>query len=212
MNLTIDSLIHLKESENKIEFKEAKGGNFSYDGGSRTTAKDRRRCIIGYVTAFANEGGGYLAFGISDKHPHQVVGSNQCQGAVGKLEQDIYRDTKIRIRAQELTNGDGKRVLVLEIPSRPPGKVYKFEDVPLMRVGEDLVPMSEEQYLKIIQEQEPDFSEKICEGLTIEDLDERAILRMKEAYSQKQIVRSRLMIDTSIINRISLRSMIFGIE
>jgi ATP-dependent DNA helicase RecG len=186
MSLTLDSLIHLKESENKIEFKEAKGGNFSYDGGTRATAKERRRCIIGYVTAFANEGGGYLVFGVSDKHPHQVVGSNQCEDALGKLEQDIYRDTKIRIITQELIDKDGKRVLVLKIPSRPPGKVYKFEDVPLMRVGEDLVPMSEEQYLKIIQEQEPDFSEKVCDGLTIGDLDERAILRMKEAYSQKQ--------------------------
>jgi hypothetical protein len=32
--MTIQELIQFKESENKVEFKEAKGGNFSYDEGS----------------------------------------------------------------------------------------------------------------------------------------------------------------------------------
>lgn len=55
-----------------------------------------------------------------------------------------------------------------------------------MRVGEELKPMSDEVYLKIIQEQEPDFSQQICEGLAISDLDLRAIILLKEKYSIKQ--------------------------
>ena len=55
-----------------------------------------------------------------------------------------------------------------------------------MRVGEDLLPMSDEQLLKILQEQEPDFSSTICPGLTIADLDVNAISKLKEAYSKKQ--------------------------
>ncbi len=183
---TIAELITLKETENKVEFKEAKGGNFSYNGGSRGSPQERRRCIIGYVTAFANEGGGHLVFGIHDAHPHKIVGTTQCSGAIGKLEQDIYRDTKIRIVATELFDENNLRVLVVSIPSRPAGKVYKFEDVPLMRVGEELLPMSDERYLKIINEQDPDFSDKICEGLTIEELDTNAITKLKDAYSKKQ--------------------------
>lgn len=183
--MTIAELIKLKETENKVEFKEAKGGNFSYNGGSRA-AQERRRCILGYVTALANEGGGHLVLGMHDKHPHVVVGTTQCTGTTGKLEQDIYRDATIRITTEELFDENGLRVLVLSIPSRPVGKVYKFEDVPLMRVGEELLPMSDAQYLKIISEQEPDFSEKICEGLTFEDLDSNAIAKLKDAYSKKQ--------------------------
>ena len=124
-------------------------------------------------------------FGVHDKHPHTIVGTNQSQGTIGKLEQDIYREKNIRVELFELFE-DNKRVLVIKVPGRPPGKVYKFEDVALMRVGEELLPMSDEQYLKIIQEQEPDFSEKFCMGLSVNDLDSEAIQKMKDAYALKQ--------------------------
>ncbi len=184
--MTIEQLKKLKETEDKVEFKEAKGGNFSYNGGSRIDPKERRRCILGYVTAFANENGGYLVLGMNDKYPHKVVGTIQCAGAVGKLEQDIYRDTKIRVNAFELFDENKLRILVIEISGRPSGKVYKFEDVPLMRVGEGLHPMSDEQYRQIINEHEPDFSEVICKGITIDDLDNTAINNLKTAYAEKQ--------------------------
>ena len=141
---------------------------------------------MGYVTAFANEGGGYLVFGIKESSPHIVVGTEQSKGQIGELESKIYTDTGIRVCISELFDDNSHRVLIIQIPSRPTGKVYKFEDVSLMRVGEELKPMSDEQYLKIIQEQEPDFSQKICEGVSIDDLDSNAIQRMKEAYSKKQ--------------------------
>lgn len=183
--ITIEELKELKESEHKIEFKEAKSGNYSYSGGNKPDPRDRRRCILGYVTALANEGGGYLVFGMHDKHPHQVTGSTQSSGDVGKLEQAIYRDKSIRVETIELFE-DGKRVLVIKIPCRPVGRVFRFEDVPLMRVGEELLPMSDDQYLKIIQEQEPDFSAKFCDGLKLADLDKDAIEKMKHAYARKQ--------------------------
>ena len=184
--MTIEELIHLKESEDKVEFKEAKGGNISYNGGTKPEPKKRRRCILGYVTALANEGGGYLVFGVKESKPHTVVGTNQHLGALGQLESNIYNDTTIRVTAYELFDNQHNRVVVIDVPSRPVGKVYSFEDVPLMRVGEELKKMSDEQYLKIIQEQEPDYSQKICKGTTIDDLDERAIKAMQEAYAKKQ--------------------------
>jgi ATP-dependent DNA helicase RecG len=183
--MTIEELINLKEAEHKVEFKEAKNGGYSFNGGGKADPKDRRKCILSYVTALANEGGGYLIFGVHDKHPHQIVGTTQHLGAIGKLEQEIYAAKAIRVEIFELFEDD-KRVLIIKIPSRPPGKVFKFEDVALMRVGEELLPMSDEQYLKIVQEQEPDFSATICEGLLLEDLDEQAIINMKVAYAEKQ--------------------------
>lgn len=45
--------------------------------------------------------------------------------------------------------------------------------------------MSDEEMFKILSEQEPDFSAKICEGLTMEDLDPDAIKIMKQKYAEK---------------------------
>ena len=180
----------MRESEDHVEFKKGEHGNVSYNGADKQQPKDRRRCILGYVIALCNEKGGYLVIGMEDKHPHNVVGTSQCINAVGQLESDIYRDTGIRPDVYELyeeaSNDSKKRVLVISVPSRPVGKVFKFEDVPLMRVGEELKPMDDKTYLSIIQEQEPDFSEMVCQGVRFEDLDEAAIERLKEKYAIKQ--------------------------
>ena len=122
-----------------------------------------------------------------DKHPHAVTGTTQCMNGIGQLESDIYRDMGIRPFVYELfENVTNKRVLVIEIPGRPTGKVFKFEDVALMRVGEELKPMDDKTYISIIQEQEPDFSEQYCEEASIDDLDPNAISILKEKYALKQ--------------------------
>jgi ATP-dependent DNA helicase RecG len=174
--MTVQELMHLRESEDKVEFKQAKT-QYAYNSG--------RKSVLGYVSAIANEGGGYLVFGIKEASPHEVCGSLAFENKEGKLEQDIYRDLKIRIKTETLFD-NGKRILIIKIPSRPVGKALYFEDVPLMRVGESLTRMSDEMYLSIIQEQEPDFSAKICEGLTIDDLDNKAIEKMKGMYADNQ--------------------------
>lgn len=174
--MTIAELQHLKESEDKVEFKAAKN-QYAYNSS--------RKSVLGYTIAFANEKGGYLVFGLEDAFPHTICGSKAYEGREGQLEQDIYRDTGIRIQTEVLFEGVN-RVLVIKIPSRPIGKPLYFEDVPLMRIGDGLDRMSEEMYLSIIQEQEPDFSAKVCEVISIEDLDEAAIKKLKEAYAEKQ--------------------------
>lgn len=174
--MTILQLKQLKESEDKVEFKEAKN-QYAYNSS--------RKSVLGYIVAFANEKGGYLVFGLEDAHPHTVCGSKAYEGREGQLEQDVYRDIGVRIQTEVLFEGPS-RILVIKIPSRPVGKPLYFNDVPLMRVGDGLERMSEEVYLSIIQEQEPDFSDKICEGLTLFDLDDAAIKKLKEAYAEKQ--------------------------
>lgn len=182
--MELKHLLALKESENKVEFKAARN-NFKYAGGDNKDPRDRRHCVLGYVTAFCNEGGGMLVLGVDDKHPHTVVGSDFAEGKEGALCDKIYADIAIRVETETLSDG-GKRVLVLKIPSRPVGKLMKFEGVPLMRIGESLREMSDQEMYKILSEQEPDFSSSICEGLTIQDLDEFALKVMSEKYAAKQ--------------------------
>jgi len=182
--MTIQELKHLRESEDRVEFKEAKK-NYPFNGGSHTAQEDRRKCFLGYVVALANEGGGLLVLGMTDKAPHQVVGSDFGEGKLGALEDEVYTRLAIRVRLEELFD-EGFRVLVTQIPSRPVGKVLKYEGIPLMRTGDSLRNMSDEELFAILSEQEPDFSERICKGLALGDLDDNAIRKMMEAYSKKQ--------------------------
>ena len=63
---TIQQLQQMRESEDRVEFKAGEGGNVSYDGRGKTNPKDRRHCILGYVIALCNEGGGRLVIGMHD--------------------------------------------------------------------------------------------------------------------------------------------------
>ena len=84
-NTLLRDLSLLKESEDHIEFKEAKR-NFNWDGGDHKDPKERRHCILGYVVALANERGGRLVFGMKDDMPHEVVGTSFEEGNLGALE------------------------------------------------------------------------------------------------------------------------------
>ncbi len=137
------------------------------------------------MAALANEKGGRLVFGMADKRPHEIVGTSYEMGNLGALADAIYKYHGIRVDIKEYFDED-KRVVVFNIPSRPIGKMLKFEGVPLMRIGESLREMSDDEMRKILNEQEPDFSAKICEGLNIDDLDEEAINVMKIKYAEKQ--------------------------
>ena len=186
---TIERLKYSKESEDKVEFKKGEYGNIAYDGGSRLKSSERRRCILGYVVALCNEKGGSLVIGMDDKFPHKVIGTKQNEGCISELEANIYRDTGIRPDIYELYENESDRqgrVLVIDVPPHPTGTVFKFEDVALMRVGEELKPMSDEVYLSIIQEKEPDFSQQICKYATIDSLDKEAIGVLKDKYAKKQ--------------------------
>ncbi|MDR1631869.1 MAG: putative DNA binding domain-containing protein [Dysgonamonadaceae bacterium] len=184
--MTIQEIKRLRETEDKVEFKEAKR-DFSFAGGNHADPRERRKCVLGYVVALANEGGGYLVFGVREKKelPHEIVGTAFAEGETGKLEDEIYKRLSIRVEIEELYD-DGKRVLVFKIPVRPVGSPLNFEGVPLMRIGDSLHAMSNDELFRILSEREPDFSATICEGLTFEDLDAEAIAVMKERYAIKQ--------------------------
>ncbi|MCK9623010.1 MAG: ATP-binding protein, partial [Methylobacter sp.] len=115
-----------RENEH-LEFKEAKQ---QYD-----TTKLFRYCV-----ALANEGGGHLVLGVSDKPPRRVVGTQAFQNS-GEIKARILNALRFRVEITELIHPDG-RVLVFEIPPRPVGTPLHHDGAYLMRAGEELVPMS----------------------------------------------------------------------
>ena len=184
--LTIEQLRNMRESEDHVEFKRCQQGNLSFNGSDKQNPPDRRKCILGYVVALANANGGYLVLGMEDAFPHKVVGTSQCENALGKLENEIYKALQIPVDAYELFDEQNNRVVVVEIPRHPVGKALRFEDVPLWRSGEELIPMPDKVLFSILQETDPDYSQAICEGVTIDDLDKEAIDILKEKYARKQ--------------------------
>lgn len=125
-----------------LEFKEAKQ---QYDSHK----------LLRYCVALANEGGGYLVLGVSDKSPRIVVGTQAFPNG-GEVSAKILETLRIRVNVQELQHPDG-RVVVFEIPSRPIGQPLHCEGAYLMRAGENLVPMSADQLRRIFAEGRPDF-------------------------------------------------------
>jgi predicted HTH transcriptional regulator len=133
-------------SENqRLEFKEAKN------------QFDSRR-LQEYCVALANEGGGILLLGIADKPPRPVVGSQAFPDTVAAAEK-LFQAVGFRVDIEEVMHPAG-RVLVFHIPSRPRGTAYHLDGKYLMRAGEALVPMSEDQLRRIFAEGEPDWLEE----------------------------------------------------
>jgi ATP-dependent DNA helicase RecG len=129
----------------RLEFKEAK------------TQLDNRK-LYGYCVAIANEGGGRLVLGIADKPPRHVVGTRAFNDPVA-MAAKLFHAVGFRVDIEEVAHPDG-RVLVFHIPSRPRGTAYHLDGANLMRSGEELVPMTEDQLRRIFAEGEPDWLEE----------------------------------------------------
>ncbi|MCC6810913.1 MAG: putative DNA binding domain-containing protein [Deltaproteobacteria bacterium] len=129
----------------RLEFKEAKN---QYDNNK----------LYKYCVAIANEGGGRLILGIADKPPRPVVGTAAFNDPV-EMAEKLFEAVGFRVDIEEVKHPDG-RVLVFHIPARPKGTAYHLNGSYLMRSGEELVPMSEDQLRKIFAEGAPDWLEE----------------------------------------------------
>ena len=148
MNTTpeqIDIWRNVPSEHQRLEFKEAK---VQFDN----------RKLYKYCVALANEGGGYLILGVADKPPRQVVGTAAFNNPV-EMAQKLFESVGFRVDIEAVAHPDG-RVLVFHIPSRPRGTAYHLDGAYLMRAGEELVPMSEDQLRRIFAEGGPDWLEE----------------------------------------------------
>lgn len=120
---------------------------------------DKER-LLQYCVAIANEGGGHLVLGVTDKHPRKVAGTNAFLNTT-KCAQEVFDSLKFRVDVHEVNHPAG-RVLVFEIPSRPRGTAYGYKGSYFMRSGEALIPMSEDKLRAIFLEGQPDWSDEIA--------------------------------------------------
>lgn len=148
------------DEDEHLEFKEAKN---RYDF----------ELLVKYCCALANEGGGHIVLGVTDRKPRRVVGS-QAFADLQRTKLGIVERLRLRIDAWEVPHPDG-RVIVFAVPGRPIGFPVQYNGAYWMRGGESLVPMTPDLLKRIFEEAQPDFSAEVCPGATLDDLDPRAI-------------------------------------
>ncbi len=159
--------VELKEWQNQPAF------------GSEEKFEDRRS-LLGYCVAIGNEGGGYLIAGV--KNNGEIVGVNwQISDSFTKK---IFNKTRQKIETFEV-NFKGKRIIVFKVPSRPTGQVLKFAGSALMRIGDSLEVMTDEQYRAIVNEAQSDKTYELVKDLIFSDLDPTAILKLRLLYKEK---------------------------
>jgi ATP-dependent DNA helicase RecG len=154
--------------DQRLEFKEAKT-QFDYTK------------LCRYCVALANEGGGVLILGVSDKPPRQVVGTQAINDPVG-MASKLFASLGFRVDIEEILHATG-RVLVIHIPSRPHGTAFHLNSQYWMRAGEELVPMSEDKLRSIFNEGQPAWgeepaSEVLSQSRVIELLDVKTFFKL----------------------------------
>ncbi len=158
------------KEDRHLEFKEAKA-SFHFER------------LVEYSVALANEGGGKLILGVTDKRPRRVVGSQAFRN-LQRTQAGLIERLRLRIDAECINHPDG-RVVVFHVPSRPIGMPVHYNGKYLMRSGESLVPMTPDQLKRILDESGPDFSAEVVPKARVADLNDAAIDDFRRRWSQK---------------------------
>jgi ATP-dependent DNA helicase RecG len=142
--------LSLDSETEHVEFKEAKN---RYDFEE----------LVGYCCALANEGGGSIVLGVTDKLPRRIVGTAAFD-ATGRTKIGLFDRLHLRIELIEMMTPQG-RVLSFVVPPRPPGRPMNYKGRYLMRAGSSLQPMSVDQIGLILGEAQIDFSAELVPGV-----------------------------------------------
>jgi ATP-dependent DNA helicase RecG len=154
----------------RLEFKEAKS---RYDFEK----------LLQYCVALANEGGGKIVLGVTDRRPRNVVGTAAFDEP-GRTEAGLHQRLLHRIPVEELTLPEG-RVLVVHVPARLPGTAWQIDGRYLKRAGDDVAGLGDAELKAIFAETGPDFSAEVCPEAQLADLSSTAIATFRARWAQK---------------------------
>lgn len=161
----------LLESESEhLEFKEAKN-DYDFDK------------LTDYCCALANEGGGSIILGVTDKKPRRIVGTASFQ-KLDQAKKGLLDRLHIRVEVAVIKTAEG-RVLSFIVPGRPQGTPLHVNGRYLMRVGSSLTAMNPQQLATILQERAIDFSAEIVTGASASDLDPALIAEFRRRWLKK---------------------------
>ncbi len=172
MQTPTELLAHwLSEPEGtRLEFKSARD-NYHFEK------------LVEYCVALANEGGGKIIFGVTDRRPRTVVGT-KAFAEPGRTEAGLHTRLGHRISIEEILLF-GSRLLVVHVPTRLPGTAWEIDGKYLKRAGDDLTALGADELKAIFAETGPDFSSLPCHGATVSDLQPEAIAAFRTRWSRR---------------------------
>ncbi len=165
----LEKILSSKEGEH-LEFKEARK-NFHFE------------TLVKYCAALANEHGGKVVLGVTDKRPRSVVGS-QAFKQPERTRSGLIERLHIKIDFSVVNHPKG-RVLIFHVPSHPIGNPLKNKGIYWQRQGDSLIAMSEDRLRGIFAETGHDFSADICASAAMDDLDTAAIENFRKRWINK---------------------------
>lgn len=117
------------------------------------TRKADVEALCRYCCALANEGGGHLVLGVTDRRPRKIVGTTVfgAPGALDAVVALVRGKLGVEVRADPLSV-DGKRVVVFTAPSRPRGALVLYRRRAYERQGESLMLMEPGRWRAIMAE------------------------------------------------------------
>lgn len=168
---TPEEFIHLltEPEGERLEFKSA-SNSFHFEK------------LVDYCVALANEGGGKIVLGVTDRRPREVIGT-AAFAEPGRTEAGIYDRLGHRIRIEE-TQYKGKRILIAHIPGRLPGTAWEHKGRYLRRAGDDVVSIPPNELRAIFAEAGPDYTAESSEAV-ISDLSADALSEYRRRWSRK---------------------------
>jgi ATP-dependent DNA helicase RecG len=169
--------------------------------------------LFEYCVALANEGGGKIILGVTDRRPRTVNGTRAFPEP-GQIEGRLFRTLRHRIPVEELFHQGNRehRVLIFHIPGRLPATPWAFEGKFLRRAGEELIPIPADELRLIFAEAAPDFSAEQT-AATMSDLLPTAIADFRTRWARKSpalraelwndedtLINAELLIDRQMTN------------
>lgn len=147
--------------------------------------------LVDYCVALANEGGGKIIFGVTDRRPRRIVGT-AAFAEPGRTEGGLFDRLRHRVPVEELFTPDGLRAVIVHVPPRLPGTAWHHNGRYLKRAGEDLVPLGDAELKAMFAEAGLDFSAEACPGATRADLAPAAIADFRARWAKKAADSRRL--------------------
>lgn len=149
--------------------------------------------IISYVSALSNMEGGHLVLGVVDQSL-EVVGIDDVQDYTPenlpfRLVGNCTNLSTEGLSVEEfITTDTHQKVWIIHIPKHSPRKPVYAHKTAWQRSGDSLIPLTSQRETMILNESlsiESDWSAKICEGATLDDLSLEAINFAKQEYKTK---------------------------
>jgi ATP-dependent DNA helicase RecG len=165
-----------KNEDEHIEFKKAES-SFDFDK------------LVEYSVALANERGGKIVLGVTDRKPRRITGTQAYKDDLARIKEHLVAQVGLRIDVEEVSCPEG-RVLVFQVPSRPIGRPLHVNGRYLMRAGQALTAMSADMLKRIFDEDGSDFTAQPCEQASFDDLDKEAIEEFRSRWAKKTGIES----------------------